>query len=84
MSACRWCAAGPGLQDDASRYLLAQTCMRLGKIPEAESALNPDNMGYRVRAHLLPSHPAVSYEAVSCYSLRQQSVMALRLRVPCP
>ena len=24
--------------------------MRLGKVPEAESALNPDNMGYRVRA----------------------------------
>ena len=43
--------------------------MRLGKVPEAESALNPDNMGYRVRALPLSSQSAVSCEAVSCYSL---------------
>ena len=36
------------MQDDASRYLLAQACMRLGKVPEAESALNPDGMCCRV------------------------------------
>ena len=36
------------MHDDASRYLLAQACMRLGKIPEAETALNPDNMCCRV------------------------------------
>ncbi len=37
------------MQDDASRYLLAQACVRLGKVPEAESALNPDGMCCRVR-----------------------------------
>lgn len=44
--------AGPGLHDDANRYLLAQSCMRLGKVPEAEIALNPDGMCYRVRSPL--------------------------------
>ena len=40
--------AGPAMHDDASRYLLAQACMRLGKVPEAEAALNPDGMCCRV------------------------------------
>jgi len=43
------------MHDDASRYLLAQACMRLGKVPEAETALNPVGMCYKVRACPLSS-----------------------------
>ena len=35
--------AGGHAQDGASRYLLAQTCLRLGKLAEAEAALDPED-----------------------------------------
>ena len=46
--------AGGHAQDGASRYLLAQTCLRLGKLAEAEAALDPEDAALPggVRAYL--------------------------------
>ncbi len=43
------CAAG-GARDADSQYLLAQCCLQLGKLPEAEQALGADADGGGVSA----------------------------------
>lgn len=80
---CSLVCAADGARDANSRYLLAQCCMQMGKLPEAEHALTGDaeNDGVRTRPARARWTPRSGLRAVLllwvCWARSALSVTAL-------